>query len=285
MSADHLPPLVPSAQLCGRALAGQIEWEATRPGRPPGRGKLREASAYIDYALSLPAANNSAEDHFDTAQQLLHEAVDTEGVSFQTVFSATLLDIYLPAFEAAQARDPLDPEEIADMRGELARLVDAVQRADLEEGAKRGLAHRLFTPLVLARAGVEFLPSLCRETFPSDRALRPQAHDGRATLDGTQVPVRGRSREHRRSERGPGICLIPLSRIVAAAHPDIREASHGRPDLVDAAVLVLRGDAKGELVTRKNAVWLEDITERVQTRIRHFQKYGDAQTPLPSERN
>jgi hypothetical protein len=263
--------MLTSAEICARALAGQVEMEANNPDEWKAyRRDYIGACAQVDLAMSLPPGHPNVEDHFDDARVLIDRALDDPAVNYGTTLEATMLDVYLPTFRAAQADKPVSARHRMALRRGLANLVEIVEEFPISPGEKRGLCNKMVIPMTLARSTTLFLPALFREAHARLPELANHNSDGSVYIDGKRVPLKYRGSVWREDEYADDIFYLPLIQLVSdASPPELFKAVKGTV-LVDKVVDLLSQEAGGEPVGLENAAWLNRIAKSVIDFARDF---------------
>jgi hypothetical protein len=255
----HLPPM-PSGELCTRALAGQIPFEANNPDEwKQFRREYRAASAHVDRALSLPPHDPAVELHLDEAAGLIDRVLDNPETTIDVAFEATMVGIYLPAFEAVQANQMPSADEYAEQLGDLGQLADTIEASSTHPSRQRGLMYKLVLPMALARSGVLYLPALARQAHSRHPDASKQHFDGLVFTRGQRVPIKARGSAKREGEYNESVLFLGLIQVVSGANPDVTP----KAEVVDRACGLLRAEANNDPIDPADAQWLDRIAKDV----------------------
>jgi hypothetical protein len=271
--------MLSSAEVCARALAGQVGKEATNPDEwKTYRRDYKGACAQVDLAMNLPPGDPAAEDHFDDARVFIDRALDDPAVSPETTLEATMLDVYLPAFAAAQNKKPLSKRHQVALRRGLGNLVEIVEELPMHPAEKRGLRNKMVIPMALARSTELFLPALSREAHTRSPQFAHHNNDGSVYVDGQRVPIKSRGSARREGEYSEEILYLPLIQLVSdACTPEVSRSVKGTV-LVDKVIGLLHQEATGDPVDLESATWLNALTKSIIYYARDFA----AETPQQS---
>lgn len=164
---DQRAPLSPAEEVCPRALAGLLNrWQNTDRG-PVTSAIVHTQLAWGEHELGLQEPSDErASAHFQRAEAHADAALGDMYASFDATFSAALLRIYTPLFQAGRRQPrPIEKAEFLEVRRNIGSLRHIVRTVPVHEG-QAGHRER-------ARAeGVPHTPCLTHEGLRQDARVR-----------------------------------------------------------------------------------------------------------------
>lgn len=213
-SFNHLDPLLPAEGICPTALANNVAWiDLAECEYPDTLAADQERMAWyeVERALHPDMDAELSDDCLVAAEEYIRQIKENRFSNFEVLHRASLLDIYLPAFEArCPGVEPLSDGDWLDITKDSAELSRTILDIEIHtrdmhteyssghkpclrsEEVKTDLLASETVSLLLLDAGLEIYPTSLRERR-NNRKGKIAAHTGYLLHDDdTKLPIESR---------------------------------------------------------------------------------------------